>query len=138
MTNEVADEADKPQEYLYRYEGYASRRLPMYVNGVFCDPNARYKRRKNEPLDDGVFICKFPVTRRTAHGAWIYIGGGRTRFVLNDSHKRYAYDTLEGALNSFTIRKRKQQIFLRRMLEDTNRTLQSLKVRKKPYQEKVF
>lgn len=72
----------------------------------------------------------FTLVRRTRKGAWIRPshllvrkqGGpfplrGKDRFVLDGPGRRYAYDTMEAAIESFEIRKRRQVQHLERQLE---------------------
>ena len=51
----------------------------------------------------------YKVVKRTAKGAWIYIGYGiKDKFILDDARRRWAYPTKEEALNSYRIRKLRQ------------------------------
>lgn len=51
----------------------------------------------------------YRVTRRTPKGAWIDLGWGDKRFVLLSARKRYACPTEAEALESFIMRKRRQE-----------------------------
>src|ERR1035441_10156640 len=95
--------------YLYRLEGYASRKVPLYINNQFCAPRG------------GVFVCKFEVIKKTLHGSWIY-DGIRKRFVNHDWDRQYAYRTEHEAIKSFRIRKDRQREHLREMLRQVNYT----------------
>ncbi len=54
-----------------------------------------------------VQLIKFEVIRHTPKGVWIK-QIFTTRWVSKDAHKRFACDTIEGALVSFIARKNKQ------------------------------
>lgn len=86
-----------------------------------------YYRIEEGLFDDNNYITidlmEFQVKKRTLKGAWITrygigLGGdyGPRRFVLNGAGKRYAYPTVEAALESFIIRKTRQIIHLEKRL----------------------
>jgi hypothetical protein len=56
---------------------------------------------------EGFSAHAYPITKVTPKGKWIDIYGGR-KFILNDSRKRYACETLELAVKSFKARKHRQ------------------------------
>ncbi len=66
------------------------------------------------PGEVRVKLLKFKVVKCTPKGVRIvrvfgdYVCGDTPRLVLHDSHKRYAYPTIEEACVSFLARKRKQ------------------------------
>ena len=71
----------------------------------------------DNPCGDGelkVELRHFLVSKRTPKGVWLvpvygkYVCGDSPRFMLNDSHKRFACPTVEQARESFIARKRKQ------------------------------
>jgi hypothetical protein len=49
---------------------------------------------------------EYDIIKTTPCGVWIRVGPDK-KFVLSDSHKRFAYPTLEEAKESFIARKRK-------------------------------
>lgn len=51
----------------------------------------------------------YRVIKRTPKGAWIDLGWGDKRFVLLSARKRYALPTEVEALESFIMRKRRQE-----------------------------
>lgn len=51
----------------------------------------------------------YRVVKRTPKGAWIDLGFGSRRFVLLTARKRYALPTQGEALESFILRKQKQE-----------------------------
>ena len=53
-----------------------------------------------------LWLKHFPVERETPK-CWVISVEGRTKFILKEAKKRWAYPTKELALNSFLIRKRK-------------------------------
>ncbi len=63
-----------------------------------------------------VFLCQYPVIKLTRKGAWIKDDSAKERFVLNGNGRRYAYETLEWAKESYFIRKRKQEAHLKAAL----------------------
>ena len=52
-------------------------------------------------------MSTFEVTKHTKMGVWIDVYGSK-KFVLKDSHKRYACPTIEEALVSYQARKSRQ------------------------------
>jgi len=66
-----------------------------------------FYRYIDTPTEDGhvfVQLAVFPVTKKTAKGAWIESPLGR-RFVLDAGRRKYAYPTRELALDSYRLRK---------------------------------
>ena len=58
-----------------------------------------------------VYLRTFEVERYTQCGVWLQVSGhpdGR-KWVSRFAYKRWAYDTIEGARKSYTIRKRRQE-----------------------------
>lgn len=58
-----------------------------------------------------VYLRTFEVERYTQCGVWLRVSGaadGR-KWVSRFAHKRWAYDTLDGARKSYKIRKRRQE-----------------------------
>ena len=41
------------------------------------------------------------------------------KFILNNSHKKFAYPTVEQAIASYALRKKRQQVILKARLEET-------------------
>lgn len=75
---------------------------------------------------DVVLLERYPIVRRTPKGVWIELAPRydylnikpELKFVLNDSRKRWAHETLEGAKESFLARKRVQLDILRNRITD--------------------
>lgn len=63
-----------------------------------------------------VTLCTFTVLKTTPRGVWIRYTWKDKKFVLN-SRKRYAYPTMELAMESFKARKVKQMGHLTRQLK---------------------
>ena len=87
----------------------------------------RYTERVEE---DGIHLHanKFKVIKKTKCGSWViqiyknpfsgeWIESGKRRFVLDGLGRRYCYDTLELAMNSFMKRKEYQARCCRNTLE---------------------
>lgn len=76
-------------------------------------------------VDDGgvTMLRQYHVTKETKWGKWIYdMWHEKRRFVLNNSAKRFAHDSVENAVNSYIYRKKFQlRIYKRRVeiLEET-------------------
>jgi len=72
-------------------------------------------------------ICEFIAMRETRCGHWVMPKDGsisdRMRFVLNGDGRRYAYPSLEAAVASFKIRKRRQIEHLERQLTSARTAL---------------
>jgi hypothetical protein len=51
----------------------------------------------------------YPVIKRTPKGVWLSMGFGEKRFVLLTARKRYALPTKAEALESFLLRKSRQE-----------------------------
>lgn len=63
-------------------------------------------------------VERFRILRRTPKGCWIEANGRKAeRFVLDGNGKRFAYPTLELAMDSYRIRKRRQIQYLAAQLE---------------------
>lgn len=60
-------------------------------------------------------ILDFPVLAHTPKGVWLEAYGAR-RFVLLESHKRFACPTIDEAVESWRARKRRQATILRAQL----------------------
>lgn len=71
---------------------------------------------------DVVLLDSYQVVRRTPCGVWIQTAPGypkpKLKFVLNDSRKRWAHETLDGAKESFLARKNRQLNILRNQIID--------------------
>ena len=89
-----------------------------------------FKYRYTEHVEkDGIHlrVNKFKVIKKTKRGSWVigiyelfngeWVEYGKKRFVLDGSGKRYCYDTLELAMNSFMKRKEYQARCCRNALE---------------------
>ena len=107
-------------EYMYRYEGYKDRKIPLYVNDIRCSS------------DNGVFLMCYTVTSKTQHGVWIAAGYGKPKFILLGCRKQYAYETKERAWASYVIRKRKQRRILQDQLANVTRTVYFVNRKKIP------
>lgn len=71
-----------------------------------------------------VRVREFEVVRETPKGVWLAPGwGGRPRFVLRDSRKRYACPTVEEAHESFLARKRRHLRILRAQVESVEEAI---------------
>lgn len=57
----------------------------------------------------GLVHTTYRVIKRTPKGAWIDLGWGDKRFVLLTARKRYALPTQAEALESFILRKSRQE-----------------------------
>jgi hypothetical protein len=73
-------------------------------------------------------IVEFILVKETPKGHWIqriYETGfnGEIRWISKTSRKRYAYPTLEEALNSFIIRKKAQVNILKEQLTNAKKAL---------------
>jgi hypothetical protein len=67
-------------------------------------------------------LHRLRATRRTEKGYWVESRENtpdKMRFVLKNGRKKYAHETLDGAIKSFVLRKRMQIRHLCRELEDT-------------------
>ena len=58
-------------------------------------------------------LKEYKVAKRTEKGCWIYLWDdapqkGGWRFILDGKGRRFAYNNIEDAMDSFRIRKRKQ------------------------------
>ena len=89
----------------YRYEDHL-----VWSEDYSCDAQVR------------IHLLSYYVMKRTACGVWLNHRGKR-KFVLNNSNKRFAYETKELALTSFIARKRRQVLILRNQLETTEKAL---------------
>lgn len=71
-------------------------------------------------------LYEFPILKRTLCGTWIGCWSGRDgkRFVLDNSHKRYACPTKPAALESYHARKRRQVKILLAQLREAEAALQ--------------
>lgn len=68
--------------------------------------------------ESAVTVFKYTVERATAQGVWLRPEyGGRSRFVLRDSRKRFACPTVEEAAESFRARKARQFRILRAQIK---------------------
>lgn len=68
---------------------------------------------------------KYEVIKRTPKGAWINLGYAwekdpKKKFILDNARRRWAYPTVELALNSFRIRKERQIRHCNDMIENAN------------------
>lgn len=96
---------------------------PMSPHLVKIDEATKYCYRYDYHMELGVFqtpitqveLRCFPVTKETPKGYWISVFGTR-KWVSKTARKRYAYDTKEGALESFRIRTTRRISFLKRDL----------------------
>lgn len=92
-----------------------------------------YDRHCNDGVT--VFLEKWLPVKKTPAGTWLrsqyspcwkeadfkYLKKHKhLKFVLDNSTRKYCYPTLEGAINSFKHRKRKQQQMLRYQLEQAD------------------
>ena len=92
---------------------------------------SEFKYRYTDHLEeDGIHlhVNKFKVIKKTKCGSWVvliyknpfsgeWIETGKRRFVLDGLGRRYCYDTLELAMNSFMKRKEYQARCCRNTLE---------------------
>ena len=91
---------------------------------------SEFKYRYTEHVEkDGIHlrVNKFKVIKKTKCGSWVigiyklfngeWVEYGKKRFVLDGFGKRYCYDTLELAMNSFMKRKEYQARCCRNALE---------------------
>lgn len=63
-------------------------------------------------------VDRYRILRRTPKGCWIEANGRKAeRFVLDVAHRKFAYPTLELAMDSYRIRKRRQIQHLSAQLE---------------------
>jgi hypothetical protein len=70
-----------------------------------------------------VLVClQCDVESVTKRGVWVSVYGMR-KFVLDNARKRYAYPTVEQALESFHARKRRQVQILRARLQEAEAAL---------------
>ena len=90
-----------------------------------------FKYRYTEHIEkDGIHlhVNKFKVVKKTKCGSWVikifkcpfsgeWLEIGKKRFVLDGFGKRYCYDTLELAMNSFIKRKEYQASYCGSALE---------------------
>ena len=70
-----------------------------------------------------VYVTTLPVIKTTPAGRWVD-EDGRKRFIRNKGRKRYAWETLELALESFIKRKERQQGILEAQLENVKQALE--------------
>lgn len=71
---------------------------------------ARYMRIIDTTRENGdtqLYVQHYDVDRRTPKGAWITVGC-RPKFVLDGNGRRWAYPTLEQAMEDFRRRKKNQ------------------------------
>ena len=96
-------------EFFYRYEEQATG-----------DWDDEFESVIGTRID--IRLRKYPVAKRTPKGVWLN-NYGTKRFVLNDSHKRFACETKELAMESFIARKRRQAGILRAQLRNVEKAL---------------
>lgn len=91
----------EPVKYLWRFDD--------------ADPesDSRWLGYKDPPANP-IRISRIPVNAVTPKGFWIF---NKTKFVLAGSGKRWAYETIEGARDSFIRRKTWQIAHARATLE---------------------
>ena len=87
------------------------------------DPEVFYRFENHA---DVVLLEKYTVTRRTPCGAWLDVYS-KPKFVLNDSHKRFAWPTEEEAKVSFFARKKRQLALLRSQAQAVEGAVEALK-----------
>ncbi len=75
-----------------------------------------YDSRTNLGVD--VYLAKYKIIKETPKGKWVGHSEYSKRFVLNNSRKRYAWETKEKAIESFISRKKRQIEILRMQLSD--------------------
>lgn len=69
-----------------------------------------------EPTPDGLTAYAFPILKKTPCGHIISVYS-KNKFVSENTRKRYAYPTIEQALDAFIFRKQKQISILSSQLE---------------------
>ena len=62
-------------------------------------------------------LDRFEIVKKTQCGAWIKLYGGKKKFILNNTYKKWACATPEIALESFRARKKKQVRILKSQLK---------------------
>lgn len=84
-----------------------------------------------------ILCVELPVLRETPKGKWVdeY---GISKFVLNDSHKRYAHETKINALVSFIARKTRQLGILKAQHDVTVSVLAAAKANTPEQLDAVF
>lgn len=79
---------------------------------------------------DVVLLKEYRIVRHTPKGVWIEVQPGypkpKLKFVLNDSRKRWAHDTRDGAKTSFLARKRRQLSILHNRIIDIDACVQAI------------
>jgi hypothetical protein len=75
---------------------------------------------------DGFVARAYPVLRLTPKGKWIEYRGER-KFILNESHKRFACETVELAVKSFFARRERQISLLQGQLRRAEKEMARLK-----------
>jgi hypothetical protein len=72
-----------------------------------------------EEYNPKLTLQSFPILRTTPCGFWIkYCTGYKPKkFILSGSGKRFAYDTVKGALVAFIYRKKREQKILTGCME---------------------
>ena len=101
-----------------------------------CTTENKYYRIVPNCDEDGEDILEVEVyvgVKKTPKGMWIirkdwidYVDQKwvKKRFILDSSIKKYAYPTVQGAVNNFIKRKIKQLSILERQLNDTKYQLE--------------
>ena len=75
---------------------------------------------------DYIYLSKYSVTSTTPKGVWLSLGiTQKDKFVLNNSHKRWALPTIELAQESFRKRKIREVKILRAQLDRAERALKA-------------
>jgi hypothetical protein len=105
-------------EFLYRYTSSPSDHpVPASLLGTTL----------GRPGHARMYLERFRIVRTTPCGFWINIGyaAERLKWVSNSAKKRFAYPSMDEALTSFRMRKRRQVAILRYRLADAQQALQT-------------
>lgn len=70
-----------------------------------------------------VRLYAYPIKKETPCGCWISVWGEKKKFVLNNTHKKFAARTIEEAKISYLKRKEKQVAILETKLSIAKRYL---------------
>lgn len=96
--------------YLYRYD--------VARFGIGIDEDAPY-----QGYSLSIVLHKYKIVKETPCGVWIEQYFRHNKFVLSNSHKRFAFPTIKEASESFRRRKEKYVSLCKHDLEYAERSL---------------
>lgn len=89
-------------------------------------PVTQYYRADAVLFSDGpvIHIHSYQVQKETKCGVWLWIGGGKRRFVKTEARKRFALPTSFEAVESLIARKKRQTSILKAQLKTAQAVLE--------------